>query len=95
MTVTIKAFLQAEPGKEEALRKELKKAIAPSQAEAGCLEYVLYESEAQDGVFIFSEKWKDEEAVQQHIQSEHYQAYRENTEGLVVSREVYKVKPAE
>ncbi|WP_252312331.1 putative quinol monooxygenase [Sinobaca sp. H24] len=95
MTVTIKAFLQAESGKEEALRKELKKAIAPSQAEAGCLEYVLYESEAQDGVFIFSEKWKDEEAVQKHIQSEHYQAYRENTADLVVSREVYKVKPVD
>lgn len=95
MTITIKAFLQAQPGKEEALKKELKKAIAPSRAEAGCLEYVLLESEAQDGVFIFSEKWKDEEAVQQHIQSEHYQAYRENTENLVTSREVYKVKPVE
>lgn len=95
MTVTIKAFLQAEPGKEEDLRTELKKALAPSRAEKGCLEYVLYESEAQDGVFIFSEQWKDEEAVQQHIQTEHYQAYRENTENLVVSREVYKLKPVE
>ncbi|WP_252312803.1 putative quinol monooxygenase [Sinobaca sp. H24] len=95
MTVTIKAFLQAEAGKEKDLRKELKKAVAPSRAEAGCLEYVLYESEAQDGVFIFSEKWKDEEAVQQHIQTDHYQAYRENTENLVVSREVYKVQPVE
>lgn len=95
MTVTIKAFLQAEAGKEKDLRKELKKAVAPSRAEAGCLEYVLYESEAQDGVFIFSEKWKDEEAVQQHIQTDHYKAYRENTENLVVSREVYKVQSVE
>ena len=95
MTVTIKAFLQAEPGKEEALKTELKKALAPSRAEAGCLEYVLYESEVQDGVFIFSEQWKNEEAVQQHIQTEHYQAYRENTENLVVSREVYKLKSVE
>ncbi|WP_079475198.1 putative quinol monooxygenase [Marinococcus halophilus] len=95
MTVTIKAFLQAEPGKEEALKTELKKALPPSREEAGCIEYVLYESEAQDGVFIFSEKWEDEEAVQQHIQTEHYQAYRKNTEDLVVSREVYKLQPVE
>ncbi|GEK60148.1 antibiotic biosynthesis monooxygenase [Marinococcus halophilus] len=95
MTVTIKAFLQAEPGKEEALKAELKKALPPSREEAGCIEYVLYESEAQDGVFIFSEKWEDEEAVQQHIQTEHYQAYRKNTEDLVVSREVYKLQSVE
>ncbi len=36
--------------------------------------------------------WKDEEALEYHIQSAHYQEYRNNITDLMSNREVYKLK---
>ncbi|WP_226579880.1 putative quinol monooxygenase [Halobacillus litoralis] len=88
--ITINAILKAKQGKEEELFTELKKVIEPSRAEDGCVDYVLHRSIDDDSVFLFYETWQDQEAFQSHIDSPHYQAYREATADLMESREVRK-----
>ncbi|MDR0136227.1 putative quinol monooxygenase [Metabacillus idriensis] len=90
--ITITAILKAKEGKEDALRTELEKVLAPSRAEEGCIEYTLHESLEEKEVFVFYETWENEEALQQHIQSTHYQTYRENTSDFIESRQVFKLR---
>jgi quinol monooxygenase YgiN len=72
------------------LLSELKKVQAASREEAGCIKYDLHQSE--DQTIVLYEVWKDEEALEHHIQSAHYQEYRNNIADLVLTREVYKQK---
>ncbi|WP_035531381.1 putative quinol monooxygenase [Halobacillus kuroshimensis] len=90
--ITINAFLTAKEGREEELFNELRKVIEPSRKEAGCIDYVLHRSLDDASVFAFYETWKDQEALQMHIDSDHYQAYREATKDLTSSREVHKLE---
>ncbi|WP_145950183.1 putative quinol monooxygenase [Paenibacillus sp. Y412MC10] len=90
--VTICAILKAKPGNEQSLRDVLIKLIEPSRAESGCMDYTLHNSLEDKGTFVFYESWIDEEAVQAHIKTDHYQTYRQNAEGLLDTREVHRLK---
>ncbi|MBM7705037.1 putative quinol monooxygenase [Metabacillus iocasae] len=89
--ITIMAVLQAKEGKEQELFDELQKVISPSRAEEGCIEYTLHQSMDDNGTFAFYETWKDEAALQAHIESTHYQTYRLAVEGLIEKREVHRL----
>ncbi|MCM3005077.1 putative quinol monooxygenase [Priestia koreensis] len=90
--ITINAILTAKPGKEELLRKELQAVLEPSRAEAGCVQYVLHESMEEQGVFVFYELWRDEEALNAHVEADHYKNYREKTADLVAERQVFRLR---
>ncbi|WP_338779446.1 putative quinol monooxygenase [Metabacillus sp. FJAT-52054] len=87
--ITINAIMKAKSGKEEQLFGEMKKALAPSRAEEGCISYDLHRSKEDPGVFVFYENWKDQAAVDAHMQSAHYQAYREAIADLIETRDVH------
>ncbi|WP_404405143.1 putative quinol monooxygenase [Jeotgalibacillus malaysiensis] len=90
--ITITVILKSIPGKEKALLEELVKVAKPSREEKGCIEYNLHESLENESEFVLIEKWKNQEALQLHIESEHYQLYRNNIQALIEGREVYKLK---
>ncbi|MBN9653502.1 antibiotic biosynthesis monooxygenase [Halobacillus sp. GSS1] len=90
--ITINAIIKAKQGQEEALLAEMKKAVEPSRSEEGCIEYTLHRSLDDDGTFVFYETWENEAALKAHIDSEHYQAYREATAELTESRTVHKLQ---
>lgn len=91
MEIVITAILKAHSGKEDELRQTLHQVIPPSRAEEGCLAYVLHEAIDAPGTFVFHEKYADEAALDQHINSPHYQAYRKEAESLLDVREVYRL----
>lgn len=47
--------------------------VRQTRKEAGCLSYDLTHDLKQEGHFIFIERWQDEEALENHIASEHFQ----------------------
>lgn len=92
--IAITAVLKAKPGYENQLFDELKKVVQPSQNESGCIHYQLYESIDDQGVFVFYEVWQDEESLKKHIESDHYKAYRQQTEQLIESHNIHRLKLA-
>ncbi|MFL0198450.1 putative quinol monooxygenase [Clostridium sp. WILCCON 0269] len=56
-------------GKYLQLAKEL---IEKSRQEAGCISYALFEDINDDSTLSFIEEWQDNEAIQQHNNSEHF-----------------------
>lgn len=91
MAITINAILKAKPGKAESLREELIKVVQASRKEEGCISYTLHESTENPETFVFYENWRDEDALNRHIESNHYKNYRKNIETLVQKREVYRL----
>ncbi|UFN46819.1 antibiotic biosynthesis monooxygenase [Roseomonas sp. OT10] len=74
--VRVVAESWARPGQEEALRAVLQAAVAPTEAEAGCLEYRLHEDLAQPGHFVFVEEWESAETLAAHGRTAHIAALR-------------------
>ncbi len=72
--IHIFATLTAAPGKADALRAALSGLVAPSRQEPGNLQYVLHEALETPGVFYVYETYKDQAAVDAHMQSPHFQA---------------------
>lgn len=89
--IVITAILVPKEGLEEQLLQELQKVQTASRAEAGCIRYDLHQS-LDNSTFVLYEVWKDNEAVDSHIQSSHYQEYRANIADIVATREVHKLK---
>jgi quinol monooxygenase YgiN len=93
-TIVITAILKPKEGFEQQLLSELKKVQVSSRQEAGCINYNLHQS-VEDQTFVLYEVWENPAAMDHHIQSSHYQEYRENITDIVSSREVYKLKAIE
>jgi quinol monooxygenase YgiN len=55
MTLTIVAHITAVAGKADFLRSQLEALIAPTRAEAGCLQYDLHVDTTDPHVFLFFE----------------------------------------
>lgn len=92
--IIITAILKPKEGFEEQLLSELKKVQVASRQEIGCIKYNLHHS-VEDNTFVLYEVWEDNEAIERHIKSSHYQEYRENIADIVSTREVYKMKAIE
>lgn len=89
--IVITAILKAKENMEDRLLAELLKVQEGSRREAGCINYDLHQS-IEDGTFVLHETWKDNDALESHVGSSHYQEYRTNTADLLSKREVYKLK---
>jgi len=62
----------ARRGKEKELRSLLRRMVAPTHAEPGCLIYDLYESESP-GTFFFYELWASRRDLVRHAASSHFE----------------------
>lgn len=58
----------------DAIRGALTELATATRQEPGCLAYDLYESAAAPGVFVTVERWTDQAALDEHMQSPHVAA---------------------
>ena len=65
------ATMKAKAGKEKELGDVLKKFVAPTRGEAGCIQYDLHVDLSDPGSFAFYERWKDEAALEAHLKTPH------------------------
>lgn len=74
--VTVVARFAARPGMEDRLRAELRRLLAPTRGEEGCLNYDLHEATDRPGEFLFHETWTSEARLRKHLESAHIAAWR-------------------
>jgi quinol monooxygenase YgiN len=90
-TIIVTAFLTPNEGQEEEVLSALKKVQAASRQEAGCLTYNLHKS-VDDNTFVLYEEWANKESIEKHINSNHYQEYRDTISDRVSDRQVFKLE---
>ena len=93
-TLTVIAHVSAKPGQESRVQQVLEGLLAPTRAEAGCINYDLRQSQTNPALFVFYENWKSEAHLEAHARSAHIQAFRKLAEEILAEPvEITKWKP--
>ena len=70
------ATLDAQPEHRETLAEAVKKCVAETVKEKGCLSYDCHTSISQPNRFVFLERWESQEDLDNHGKSAHVLAWR-------------------
>ena len=70
---TIIGTVTARPETREELASMLMELVAPTRAEAGCINYDFHVDAADPCVFVFYENWTDRAALDAHLAMPHLQ----------------------
>lgn len=90
--ITVVARIKARPDAGEKVSEALLKLIEPTlHKDDGCINYDLYQDNDNPSLFFFLENWESEELLEKHLASEHIEAYRKTTEGLIEQRDLYRL----
>jgi|SRR5277367_2385383 len=81
--IAVVAKFVAKAGSEVALEQELTNVVKPTQAEEGCIMYLLHRSISNPSEYWFLEQWKSQESLESHAQSNHIKTLRQRCQGLV------------
>jgi quinol monooxygenase YgiN len=76
MTIGVTAKLQIRKGENQAFETLFKQFVTAVLAnEAGCLLYALHQSRDDAQIYIVLEQYADEEALNTHSRTAHYQSF--------------------
>lgn len=81
--LTIVANIHAKSDKIDLVKAELKKIIAPTLIEEGCINYEMHQDNENPAHFLFFENWESRELWQAHMEKQHLKDYMAATEGAV------------
>ncbi len=70
-SLTVVAVFQARHGQEKPLSAALRAMLSPTRQELGCLNYDLYSSDDDPGVFFFHETWGSVDDHLAHLDTPH------------------------
>ncbi len=74
--VTVLARFKAKPGLEEQVKGEILSLVAPTRAEAGCINYDLHRSPADPALFILYENWVSMKDLEDHLAMPYLEAFK-------------------
>jgi quinol monooxygenase YgiN len=75
MPVKVVALVCVKPGQDEAFVEAAKVCVAASRAEPGVIDYELWQEAEGERRFVFNELYADDDAVAQHMASDHFKAF--------------------
>jgi len=81
-TLRVVAHLRAKPDKIEETKDALKSLIEPTRRETGCIVYELMQNDDDPTDFTFVEEWSGNDALDQHLQTDHIQRVVASAEEL-------------
>jgi len=84
--ISIIAKIPLQEGKAEEFTKVFKEMAADVATEKGNLLYSLSFSSKEPNMAVIMERYKDQEALTAHSQSDHYKAFGSKIRGLVAGR---------
>ena len=70
--ITIVAKSIIKNGMKENFRQTARELIVKSREEEGCISYNLYEDIDNEDILVFIEEWKDQNVIQLHNESKHF-----------------------
>ncbi len=92
MTVlSLIAEMKAKPGREAALEAVLRDLLAPTRAEAGCMNYDLHVAVEEPGRFVFYENWETRGHWEAHNNSGHIATFRERSRDLIAEKRIVQL----
>lgn len=91
--LTIIAHITAKPDKIELVKASLQKLVAPTLAEAGCINYDLHQDNDNPAHFMFYENWESRDMWQAHTRAAHLAALKQATDGAIAETVIHEMTP--
>ena len=88
--VEMTAIITAKPEQREQLKEALRRVVAETVKEPGCIEFRIFESLEQPDKFVLWEVFANRQALRDHIAKDYTQHYFAS--GLMASTEVLKLR---
>lgn len=83
MTIAKIAYIQAQPGRMDALKSALMRLETQTRTEPGCLAFCFYQALSAPEALVLIEHFSSQAALDLHLQAEHTQHFF--AQGLVAS----------
>lgn len=74
--VTVIARIKAKPGMEKTVKDEVLALVAPTRAEAGCINYDLHQAAGDKSVLMLYENWVSKKALDEHLAMPYLEAFK-------------------
>ncbi|OPX57556.1 MAG: autoinducer-2 (AI-2) modifying protein LsrG [Methanobacterium sp. PtaB.Bin024] len=81
--IIVAAAITGKPGKRDELISKSQDVIKSTRQEQGNISYELLASTEDENVLLMFEKWESKEALDTHMQTEHFKAFGAAIEDLV------------
>jgi len=81
--ISIVCLFKAKEGKKQIVRDELMQLAALTRKEKGNINYDLHVSNEDDGLFILYENWKDQAALDGHMNQPYLKSFLDKTGELL------------
>ena len=89
--LTIVATIEALPEFRDQVKAELLKLIAPTQQEAGFIQYDLHQDNEDPNRFVFFENWESKTLWEAHMGNQHLADYMKATDGMVANFTLFQM----
>ena len=73
--IILNVHMEAVTSREQDLERELRALLAPTRREPGCLAYELHRDPEHPGKFMFYEKFKNQAALDEHVNSSYFKDF--------------------
>lgn len=91
MPLSVVANISAKPEFLGEVRQALLAVVAPSRAEAGCLQYDLHLARDQPNSFVMIERWQDDATLDRHLATPHFAALGAALDGKVTGVDIVRL----
>ena len=81
--VTVIARIKARADKVQRVEEELRKLLAPTRAENGCINFDMHQGATDHAQFLFHENWSSEAALKAHFETPHIKSWLRVAEDLL------------
>ena len=93
--IVVIAKVSVIPEKKQELLALAKSVIATTQAEAGCISYILLDNPYDPGSCMFVEEWADLASLQAHAAAPHIAQWRKDSRDLLSAKTTIKIYQSE
>lgn len=81
--LSVIAYVEAKPGKEEHVKNCLSSLVEPTRQEEGCFNYDLHQSTDNPALFVFYENWTCKAALDAHLETPHVKGFIDQADTLL------------
>ncbi len=89
--LSVVAIVKIKDDSVELVKSEMLKMVESTIKEVGCISYTLHQDNENPNIFVFYESWSNEESLQQHLRTDHVQAYIIATKGCISEFNMHKL----
>ena len=91
MPLSVVATITAKPEFRAEVLQALRTVVAPSRAEAGCIQYDLHVSRVNADQLVMIERWQDDVTLDRHMATPHFVALGAALNGKVTSVDIVRL----